>query len=361
MALARPQDAIFAAVQNANAWGTGTATVVAALSKLEPLPPGILINPGREYNEDLTLTGLAGRLPFDIGNILTDFDAEMNVRYEGALNLLIHLWFGTEAVVNIDTMACATVGAEHTFNVATNLDGKHGTFAVDMINQILEVTHFKVSSIEFSWTTGERLGVTFTMVGRGFGSDPPDTAQVNDTAAIATVTLEGSREALVSENLNFRLNLQSAGALASPADDVCITAFTLTLDRQLDGPVTSCSTPFREEVVAPNPGWIGTLSIEVPRYDDGFFLDAHVDGDIHKAEIEWPSTTLLTGGDAGQVLDWNMDLPQLTPTGFEWTEQGTYGHTVTYELGIASAIPTGMNDLNPELRVDNERLTVYAT
>lgn len=361
MALARPQDAIFAAIQNANAWDTGTAEVVAALSKLEPQPPGILINPGREYNEDLTLTGLAGRLPFDIGNIITDFDAELNVRYEGALNLLVGLFFGTEAVANIDTMACATVGAEHTFNIATNLDGIHGTFAVDMINQILEVSHFKVSSIEFSWTTGERLGITISMVGRGFTSDPPDTAQVNDTAAIATVTLEGSREALVSENLTFLLNEASGGALTAGVDDVCITAFTLTLDRQLDGPVTSCSTPFREEVVGPNPGWVGTLSIEIPRYDDGFFLDDHVDGTIHKAEISWPSTTLLTGGDPGQVLDWDMDLPNMTPTGFEWTEQGTYGHTITYELGIASAVPTGMNDVNPELRIDNERLTTYLT
>lgn len=360
MALVRPQDATFAAVQNSGVWGTDPAIAVGANSKIEPLPPGVLINPGREYVEDETLTGDAGRLPFDIGNLLPDFDFEANARFEGAIVLLYGLFFGSETVTTIDNMAMSTIGAEHAFNISKNLDGIHGTFAVDWVNAILEVDFFKVSSIEFSWSTGERMNVTFNLIGRDWSSDPPNTAQVNDTAALGAVTLEGVRNGMLSENLTFLINDQDGAALAAGTDDLCVTSYTLTLDRQLDGPVTACSTPLREEVAGPAPGWVGTLDVEVPRWQDNSLLTAHKDGTVQKAQIAFTGP-LIPMGDPGQDMTWTMDLPQLVPTGFDFTEQGTIGYSVSYELGRADSAPSGMNDVNPELRVENSRQTAYLT
>lgn len=358
MALVRPQDITFAVVQNPNVWDTGSAQAVGALSKVEPLPPGILVAPGQEYNVDESLTGIAGRLPFDQGNQIPDWDMSFNARYEGAVNLLVALWFGAEGVVTFDDMAMTPVGGLHTFNVATNLDGKHGTYAADFINAVQEVDFFKVGSIGMNWSSGERLGYEMSAMGRRFRID----SITNTPTELGMVTLEGVRETLIAANLTVLMNEASGAALVGGTDDLCLSAFGVTLDRQLDGPVTSCSTPYREEVVGPQPGWVGQMSAEVPRYQNNDLLNAHLNGTIQKAQIAWVGSA-IPGADLGnETYLWQLDLPALTPTEFEWSEQGTIGHTLTFELAqSAIGTPSGMNDPNPELRIQNSRTTVYLT
>lgn len=353
MALVRPQDATFAVVENTDTWDDQVAAAaVAADSKIEPNPPGLFIPPGQEYVEDEALTGAAGRLPFDPGNHLPDFSIDsLNCRYDGAWLLLLALWFGSASVAAVENDAMTEIGGLHTFNIATNLDGIHGTIVADWVNAILELDIFKVSQIVLSAESGGRLDLSISGMGRRWRND----STVNTSTEIATVTLEGPRENIMFDSLVARINAQSGDALAS-ADEICINSFTLTLDRQLDGPVTTCDPPYRDEVVGPAPGWVGTIAFDIPRWQNTDLQDAHVAGTVQKMDLRFTGSTLPDGdGDGTDDKEFNIDLPALTITGYEFSEQGTIGESITAELGRAGSTPSGMNDVNPEIRVQNER------
>lgn len=350
MALVRPHDAAFGIVQNTGTWGpVDPAIAVGADNKIEPNPPGILIPPGDNYQEDPALTGDAGRLPFDPGDHMPDFEAEFNLRYDGALWLLVGLWFGTNTFVELENMAMTAIGGDQTFNVAKNVDGKHATLAMDWVNAIIELDFFKVSQIVIACQNNQRATITVSGMGRRWRND----SAVNDQAALDALTLQGPRNNVHFNQLVARINNQGDAALAS-GDAISIDSFTLTLDRQMDGPVTTGDAPFRDEVVAPAPGWVGTLQLNIPRWQNTDLQNAHRNGTVQKADLNFTGPQ-ITDGDTGQDETLAIDLPQLTVSGYEFNEAGSIGESITAEIGRAGTTPAGMNSVNPEIRLRNER------
>lgn len=360
MALVRPQEATFAVVQNSDVWDDAVAAApVGADGKFEPNTPGLLIPPGQEYQADDALISAPGRLPFDLANHVPDFSIDsLNARYDGALWMFIGLFFGTTTAITLDQPPATPIGGIHTFTMADNVDGKQGTLALDWINAILELDAFKVTSISFTATSGGRLDISISGQGRRWRND----SILNTSTEIAAVTLEGPRHNILFDQLVARINLQSAIALAA-GDAICINSFTLNLDRQMDGPVTTCDAPYRDEPAAPAPGWVGTIAFDIPRWDTTDLQDAHLSGAVQKMDLIFTGG-IIPDGIAGDEESLVINLPNLTLTGYDFSEQGTIGESITAELGAAAAAPAGMGDINPEFILTNERLLatgVYIT
>lgn len=356
MALVRPQDAIFAVVENTGTWGpTDPAIAVAALSALEPNPPGILIPPNQQYVEDTALTGLAGRLPFAVGNHEPDWSGDFNMRYDGALWLLFALFYGDETYTLLENTGTDPIGGQHDFVIAPNLDDVEGTFAIEMINAIIELDFFKVDQIVITGTSGGIITAAISGMGRRWAND----SAINDTAALQAVTLEGPRHNMLFDAITLRINDQSDIALAA-ADEICIESFTMTLTRGLAGKVTSCDAPYRDQLIVPAPGYTGTLAFEIPRWETTALQDAHLAGVVQKADLICTGP-LIPDGDVGQDEELTLLFPALTLTGWEWSESETYGESITAEIGRADALPTGFTELNHTLQIDNERQSAYTT
>ena len=349
-----PNEAIFAVVQTPNAWN-GAAIAVGAGDGIEPNPPGAVITPQQQYQENEALRGAAGRLKFDLSTHTPDFGFDHNARYEGAQNRLVAGFFGADAITAI-LSGTVNVGQTHELTIVDRA-AEHFTLAAGMGTvDILEVDHFKVDSITLAWTAGERAVWTFDCLGRRWRND----SVINDAAAITAVTAPADRDHWLSSQLTFRIAPQSEStALASPTDDVCINSFTLTLSRGGEGPETTCDSPYRDEPFAAVPGWTGTLAFTIPRWETSSMQDAHLAGTLMMADLDFVGPDLAPGppGESKGAL---INLPQLQINEYELSDEGTYGESITAELTAAEVIVAGMIvDPSPYIEIRSEDALQY--
>lgn len=331
-----PNEAIFAVVQNTNAWN-GDAIAVGAGDGIEPNPPGAIITPQQQYQENEALRGAAGRLKFDLSTHTPDFGFDHNARYEGAQNRLVAGWFGSDALTAIDE-GTANVGQEHLLTIVDRAE-EHFTLAAGMGTvDILEVDHFKVDSITLAWTAGERAIWTFDCLGRRWRND----SAINTQTQIDAVTTGVDRDHWLSSQLTFRISPQSAitGLALNDADAVCINSFTLSLSRGGDGPETTCDSPYRDEPFASVPGWTGTLAFTIPRWETASLQDAHLAGTLMMADLNFVGPFLT--GSPTEAKGGLINFPQLQITEYDIAEEGTYGEAVTAELTSAEITVAGM-------------------
>lgn len=350
-----PNEAIFAVVQNTNAWN-GAAIAVGAGDGIEPNPPGAVITPQQQYQENEALRGAAGRLKFDLSTHTPDFSFDHNARYEGAQNRIVAGWFGDDSIAAI-SVGTTDVGQTHTLTI-TDRSEDHFTLAAGMGTvDILEVDHFKVDTITLAWTAGERAVWSFDLMGRRWRND----SAINTSVEIAAVTTGVDRDHWLSSQLAFRIAAQSAitGLALNNADAVCINSFTLTLSRAVDGPETTCDSPYRDEPFAAVPGWTGTLAFTIPRWETSTLQDAHLAGTLLMADLNFVGPAI--SGSAGAELKGALiNLPQLQITEYELADEGTYGESVTAELTAAEITVAGMTTSPiPHMILRSEDQAVY--
>lgn len=337
-----PQSAVFAIKENTNAWNGDAVDCDAASAGIEPQAPGVLLQPGREYQEDPALHGASGRLKHDLANIMPDFSFECGARWCGRMNLLLAMFFGAEATENV-TEGTTTVGTEHNFTMVDK-PTKHATLVANWDTDLLEMDHFVVNEATLNWSAGQRAVWTFNCLGRKWSNS----SAIN--TSVSSVTVTTPRDYWLGDYLTLQASTQS-GALAT----FSITDVSITLSQNLDGGVvTSGSVPYREQPYAGAPGWTGTFDFTIPRWSVTTFADAHEAGTLMKAKIDFTSTATKLTGAASTYLGAQLYLPQWQITTYEQVDVGTIGERVSAELTYATSAPSEMDSAQgPKLTLIN--------
>ena len=108
---------------------SGAGEAVAALDGIEPDSPGFALLPGVEYQPNPAILGRAGQRPATRTNFnppKVTFNHAL--RFEGMINLLLAMFYGTEATADI-VDGTDTVGKQHTFTMHDTLINVNGTIA----------------------------------------------------------------------------------------------------------------------------------------------------------------------------------------------------------------------------------------
>lgn len=337
-----PHEAVFAIKENPNAWDGDAVSVDEADAGIEPNAPGIMLAPGREYEEDPALHGDTGALKMDVSNILPDFDIPINARWAGRMNLLLAMFFGAEATSSV-TEGTLNVGTQHDFTLAKK-PTKHGTLVANWGTDLLEMDHFVPNEISLSWSAGQRAVWSIPVLGRKWD----DASAIN--TGVSSVTVTTPRDYWLSDYLTVQISAQS-GSLA----EVSVTDFTITLSQNLDGGVvTSGSAPYREQPYAPAPGFTGSFEFSIARWSGTTFQRAHRDGTLMKGLIQFLSSDTLLSGASTTFLESNFYLPQFQINDYEQVDAGTVGERISGSLTTAASAPTEMNsNTKPSLQIIN--------
>lgn len=139
---------------------------------------------------------------------------------------------GSPAAVTISTSAAGQVTSWlHTFDLADAIDGRGVTVAWDKNQYVEELTSMKVSGFEVSDANNGAMHVTY----KGVGSKPTNISSVNINSTLAGATYPALSNRVLQQHGTFRMNLNSAAALAA-GDIVKAESIKFGFERPQDAP-----------------------------------------------------------------------------------------------------------------------------
>jgi len=322
---------LVAAVKIGAVWGTPVAC--GAGDGLLILPHSV--KKARENNLDDSL-GLSHSKLADPDVITCEGAIPGWVRYEG-LDLLIALIMG--ATGGAPAQIGGTAAYSQTFTFAT-LEDLYATLAVNLNVMVEEFPSMKVVGMKISGEVGKPIEFEFTVI----CDDMVEGSATNTTATMANVTFVDTGNRVLFRQGVWRLNLASAGALASPADVVTPSAFELDIQRPHAGQHGAGTTqdvvdePSAEEVPQM------TLKLTFPRLDDNTHFVAWDAGAFYKGDITFTGAT-IEGANDYQLL---FEFPALAYQDVDDPkDQGPISNDVMFDIVGALVAPTGMAVTDP--------------
>ena len=330
---------ITAAIKKGATWGTPLAA--GASDGVLILSEGL----GAGAAEDL-IAEEAG-VPFveasDRGNVDIEGDVTAFYRYEGALNSLMALAMGTATVTQIG----ATTAYRHKFDLANTLDGVFGTWVVGKNVSVWEWPSTKISGFTLSGEAGQPPQIEFQM--RAHSLNRNTSSGTNNNTTLTSITYRSKTLRALFQHLTFRMNNQSAGALASPTDDVNITRFRLTYTR----PIEATHVQGSRFVIEPTENGLPEVGLEVqlPEYTADTFLS-----DLDARTVKKADLTLDSGVSAGNGNNYSLliQFPQLNIVGAEAAVDGAgkIVAPVTLRAETAQSAPTGMTGITKPFHIE---------
>jgi len=316
----------------------GTAVLAAALD-------GVLITAdgmGVGAPEDLVAeeAGIAFQQTSEAGMVDIEGTLDMFLRYESALNRLIALAMGTAGVpATVDVSARL-----HTFQLNDSLDGIFGTLAIDKGPEVFEFASAKLLGFTITGEAGQPVTITFNKRADSLARNT--SSGTNNNTTMGSVTYRSKVFRTLMQHLTFRVNSQSAGALASPADDLKISRFTLQLDR----PHSTDHVSGQTGIIEPTEDGglpVVTFGFDVPEYLGAVQLDRITGHTALKADLTFDSGVLI--GSATQNADVVINIPQLILTAGEApvNSANKITHAMNGRCEQAQTAPTGMTVTKP--------------
>jgi hypothetical protein len=321
------------------AWGTAVALGV--LNGYRGLPAVIKSTPGKNVDASVGQVFMVDATP---GEIVTTVDLPAYGRYEDPVRFLqLAQFFGTAGVPA--THAAGTTSKDHTLKMASNINGKFGTFGAKSGLGVQEVPSFKPDKVVFKWETGKPLEITIS----GVGIDEVTTSTTNDGTTFASVTVPTAamNKRIYSAQTQLWMNAQSGGALAI-GDKKGYASIELTLERKLKGftgSIVSADTNPRDLIDEPTndageEGCItGSLKITFNRATDfAGWADVRA---LTPQKAEIICTGPIIEGSIPYLF--KLQLPHLSPKTSETPHaRGIMNNTREYDVYGALAAPTGM-------------------
>jgi hypothetical protein len=267
----------------------------------------------------------------DLGNIDAGWGAPADLAYDGYM-LMLALAMGTAGVP-----AAQGTGYKHTLKIAASRAGLFATFIKNYRANIFEAPSVKLTGFKISGPDSNGLvNIEF----KGIAFDKLQGSATNTIATFANVTFPYKGNRVLFKQGVFRLNTQSAAALASPADVIKVSKFELNYDWSAKGELTS---EFGNRIDEPTDDGkpVVTLKLDFPRYDDAgkTRIDTFDAEALLKADITFTGA-LISGTDYRTMA---IRLPQLK---MERPDQpfnaATIPQSVTYRGQAAAAAPLGM-------------------
>ncbi|MEE8109980.1 MAG: hypothetical protein V3T44_03030 [bacterium] len=329
---------IVAAVAKGTTWGTPLAA--GALDGLLITGEGM----GAGAPEDLVSeeAGVGWQQTSEAGDINIEGALSGFLRYESALWRLIALGLGTDASAVIDTSAYT-----HTMDFLDTLSALFGTLAIDKGPEVWEFPSAKVIGFSISGEAGQP--VNFGITARCDALNRNTSGGTNNNTTMASVTYRSKALRVLFQHLTFRINAQSAGALASPTDDLQISSFNLSVTRPQSADHVSGQQGIIEPVEDGLP--VVTLEFAIPEYAGATHLDRMVAHTALKADLTFDSGVLA--GAATQNYDAVISIPQLILTADEAAVAAAakIPESISGRCEEAQTAPSGMTGITKPFRL----------
>lgn len=269
---------------------------------------------------------------------------EMRARYDDQSYILTALAMGSPAAVAVATSTAVGVGWTHVIDMAPSVDGLGITFAMDKKLFVEELTSAKVTGFELEQAENGAMVERVKLL----GTKVTNISSTNINSTVWSSTFPALVNRILQPHGVFRMNLNSAGALAS-TDAVPAEAIKLTFDRPQDAPFIYGQdyiaepadhqyTDIRIAVTYPRMTTItanslhGALKNGTGMKADWTFLGAYINStDRYTRLYQWP--LLQLAGEGSFVLA-ATDANQVKPT-------------ATFVARMATTSPTGMAIVNP--------------
>jgi hypothetical protein len=330
---------IKAAIKKAATWGTAVAC--GANDGLLILPPSLKKERPNQVDDSL---GLYYPKESDPGEVKVEGDLPAYLRYDG-LDLLFALAMGATGGAPTQPDAVNDPNTyQQKFTLAENNDGLFAVLCVNNTINIDEYTSLKVTGFTLKGEVGKPLQVTF----HGVAIDRITGSAVNTLATFASVTyFETGNRALYGQS-TFRMNDQSAAALAA-GDRVYPSSFELTFKRSQEGVYgVSSGADYIDEPTNAGPPE-ANLKLEFPRYTAKTYF------------TDWDANTkkkldmTFEGGliDVNYKRTFKLSFPNLMYAGVDLPiEQGILKHPLEFNCLGADAAPAGMTGITLPFQVD---------
>lgn len=329
------------ALKKAPAWGTPVAC--GANNGILCLPTGV--RQGDAALEVDDSQGLFWSQDGTVGPVKVDGDLPLYLRYDGC-DLLLALFMGTAGVPA--THAAGTISKDYTYALADNTDGLFATFARHWKNYVEEIRSLKVVAITLKGERGKPLQLIAKCIGDAAVQDGTNTTTTFNSVTIA----ETANRIMYSQGI-FRSNAQSAGALASPTNDIAPSSFELTATRKASGQYTGLTIgsgiAIRDVIDEPtNDGMPEiTLKLTFPRHTAKTRLtDLGAD---NRLKMDLTFTGGLIEGAIPRLF--KIELPHLQYKSVDIVDEaGNIKEPVEFICHGCSVAPTGMATLTKPFR-----------
>ena len=266
------------------------------------------------------------------------------LRYDDYQYQLEALSMGSPADPAIsDSTSGQTTSWSHVIDLATDIDGLGLTTAIDKNQYVEELTSAKVMGLTVTQEDNGGMNQTFSIM----GSKITDISSTNVSATVSGADFPALGNRAVQQQGVFRLNLNSAGALAA-SDAIKAESITLTFERPQDGPHIYGQDYIDEPA---DNGW-PTVTIEMtrPRMNTPSANSAFAairSGLPFKAD--WTFTGAFINSTDRYSITYEFPYLQFHPDGFLATAEGATQVKPEWRLmsNLAQTSPTGMALVNP--------------
>lgn len=295
----------------ANSWGVAASVTNGAYFKSDG---GLKFEPAIVSDEAFGQTFLGTTETGDVK--APDITLDQQARYDDKSYIWQALAMGSPNAVTIATSAAGqTTSWQHILDLADVIDGLGLTLAIDKVQYVTELTSAKIHGFTLKNGQGGIMDMGF----KALGTKPTIQSSVNINSTVAGATFPALSNRVFRKHGVFRLNLQSASALAA-GDAVKIESFDYTFDRPqdvpqvfgqdfIDEPADNNFPTLMLTVVYPRMNTVSSNSLYAALRDatalkaDMTFLGAFINStDQYKQLYQWPNLQLetfedlLTGG-----------------------------------------------------------------
>ncbi len=262
-------------------------------------------------------------------------DAWMNVLYALALGT------GGTSPVQLG----ATTAYSNTFEPSTSKTGLYATIVQDKVEDIFEVPGAKCTG--FTLTAGEmgRMEGTFNFIGNLVVED----STTNTATEVSALTFPAQGLRAFMDDAVVRINAQGGSGLASPTDDIDVSAMTITFSQPLDARYVAGQTT----IIEPCENEFPDITVELEAGRSGTtwnaFFAGHRATTPYKMDITFTGAALATTNYA--VL---FQFPNVILEPYEAPVPGGAGQIIprmTVRALSTTSAPTGMSGVTVPVRV----------
>jgi len=329
-------------VKKSSVWGTAVDCNVAGAG-LNILNESLVVNPN--LLEDETLTGTADQGVGVTSSTTVTGGIETNLQYSNpVLMTLIAMCMGradTPLAPLGSSYAKAPYAYYMSMRLGDNVEGYFATMCFDKMQDSSTIHEFdsvKVNGMTISGAAGEYVKIAFDLIGRSQATSG------TTTTSLSAATTSSPIKYVRFEDLDFRLSTQDDTAL-DQADQFYPTSFTITLNNNLVGDLTSLNAPYIDEPIRDAARSIEG-SVEIPKLTESNTETRFLAGTVMKMSIRARSTTQIPAAGGGPYyygFEMYMPAVQLTEASRSITGFAKTGAPFSFVAKKATSAPDGMD------------------
>ena len=215
---------------------------------------------------------------------------------------------------------------------------------------IHEFDSIKVNGFTLSGSAGDWVKVSFDLMGRKLVL--PGTV----TTSLSSATVATPKKQMRFEDWQFRTNVQSGAALGA-GDQVYPTSFSITLNNNLVGDLTSLNAPYVDEPLRDAAREI-TGTYEIPKLESSTIETQFLDGTVVKMDMRARSADQIqTPGQGAYYYAMELFMPSIQFTGADRPVSGFAKIPAPFDFTakkVVGSAPNGMDGNGSLETLNNE-------